>query len=43
VSKRVKKIRRDLHLPPNRNLKSAHACAIYAATNRSPARLDHAA
>ena len=42
VSKRVKKIRRDLHLPPTANNKSAHATKLYRRTNYSPLRLDRA-
>ncbi len=43
VSKRVGKIRADLHLPLSFNNKSAHASRQYALTNRSPLRLDRAA
>ncbi len=35
VSKRVKQIRADLHLPPNGNNKSAQAVQRYSQTNRS--------
>jgi hypothetical protein len=40
VSKRVKKIRADLHLPLSANNKSAHATQLYRRTNFSPLRLD---
>lgn len=40
VSKRVKQIRRDLHLPLTFNNKPPYAARTYAATNRSPIRLD---
>lgn len=44
VSKRVKKIRADLHLPPTSNNKSSYASHKYSRTNRSPLNLDiHAA
>jgi hypothetical protein len=43
VSKRVKKVRLDLHLPSNANNKSAHAIARYRQTNRSVLRLDKSA
>jgi hypothetical protein len=39
VSKRVKKIRRELHLPITANNKSAAASARYRFTNASPLRL----
>jgi len=39
VSKRVKKIRADLHLPITSNNKSAHASSRYRHTNCSPIRI----
>ena len=39
VSKRVKKIRNDLHLPITANNKSAHASSRYRHTNVSPIRI----
>jgi hypothetical protein len=40
VSKRVKKIRRELHLPLTANNKSTHASQRYRISNASPLRLD---
>lgn len=40
ISKRVKKVRSDLHLPLSLNNKSSHASHRYAQSNRSPLRLD---
>lgn len=40
ISKRVKKVRGDLHLPLSLNNKSSHASHRYAQSNRSPLRLD---
>lgn len=41
VSKRVKKISQDLHLPPTANNKSRHASRRYAQTNLSPICLEN--
>ena len=41
ISKRVKRILRDLHLPITANNKSAQAAHEYARTNRTPLRVDH--
>lgn len=43
VSKRVRKLRVELHLPPNANNKSERARDTYARTNCSPIRLDKSA